>query len=206
MNTLIYKITKLRKEGKTIDYISKELKISKTKLEKLIKGNNIPNNLFNFKDPLIVENVKNLLKSKNYSTQKEISKILDIESYQLNKIIKLNKLEKYINFKNESYPTTLWKNYKSLPEEVKKKKIKAVSDLKKKYKNLLVEYKGGKCIKCGYNKCIEALEFHHLNPEEKSFSLGSNSRSLDIQKKEADKCILVCSNCHREIHYMDGLP
>ena len=42
-------------------------------------------------------------------------------------------------------------------------------------KEKLVEYKGGKCEICGYDKCITALEFHHLNPEEKEFSISTNS-------------------------------
>lgn len=69
-------------------------------------------------------------------------------------------------------------------------------------KEKLVEYKGGKCEICGYDKCITALDFHHLNPNEKDFSLGSGSAiAFEKAKKEVDKCILVCSNCHREIHH-----
>ena len=67
---------------------------------------------------------------------------------------------------------------------------------------MAVTYKGGKCEKCGYNKCIAALDFHHLNPLEKDFSIGNKgyTRSWENIKKEIDKCILVCANCHREIH------
>lgn len=70
-------------------------------------------------------------------------------------------------------------------------------------KEKLVEYKGGKCEICGYDKCINALDFHHLNPEEKEFALNTANynKSFDLLKKEVDKCILVCANCHREIHY-----
>jgi len=73
---------------------------------------------------------------------------------------------------------------------------------RKKVKQLLVEYKGGKCEQCGYNKCIAALEFHHLDPAKKDFGISSNGNTLKLEtmKKEADKCILVCSNCHKEIH------
>jgi hypothetical protein len=68
-----------------------------------------------------------------------------------------------------------------------------------------VEYKGGKCEKCGYNKCIGALEFHHKDPNAKDFGIASKgyTRSWEKVKKELDKCILVCSNCHREIHEAD---
>lgn len=78
---------------------------------------------------------------------------------------------------------------------------KAVIDTRKKNKIKLVEYKGGKCEICGYDKCIDALEFHHLNPQEKEFGIScGNTLKFETLKKEADKCILVCANCHREIH------
>jgi len=65
-----------------------------------------------------------------------------------------------------------------------------------------VDYKGEKCQCCGYDKYIGALEFHHIDPNEKDFSLSHRGYcySWDKVKKELDKCILVCSNCHREIH------
>ena len=68
----------------------------------------------------------------------------------------------------------------------------------------LVEYKGGKCEKCTYDENMAALEFHHLNPSEKSFQLDSrhlSNTSIKKLKEEADKCVLVCANCHREIHH-----
>jgi transposase len=71
---------------------------------------------------------------------------------------------------------------------------------RKELKNKAIEYKGGKCEKCGYCKCSEAMEFHHLNPEEKDFGIGGHTKSWNVIKKELDKCILVCANCHREIH------
>lgn len=70
----------------------------------------------------------------------------------------------------------------------------------------LIEYKGGKCECCGYDKNIAAFEFHHLNPELKSFQLDSRRLSntkIESLIKEADKCILLCANCHREEHNTD---
>jgi len=77
------------------------------------------------------------------------------------------------------------------------------------FKGLCVEYKGGKCQVegCGYNKYIGALEFHHLDPTQKDFSI-SDVKGYKFTKKiteELDKCILVCSNCHREIHEIKRL-
>jgi len=72
----------------------------------------------------------------------------------------------------------------------------------KKKKLIAVEAFGGKCCKCGYDKCTEALEFHHLEKSEKeeSPSYIIMRWSFEKAKKELDKCILVCANCHREIH------
>lgn len=68
-----------------------------------------------------------------------------------------------------------------------------------------IEYKGGACQKCGYNKYIGALEFHHLDPAQKDFGISEkgHTRSWEKIKNELDKCILVCANCHREIHSED---
>ena len=79
---------------------------------------------------------------------------------------------------------------------------------KRKFKHKLIEYKGGKCCKCGYNKCEAALHFHHLNPKEKEFTLSQinlndNIFSLEKVLQEVDKCILLCANCHIEEHYKE---
>lgn len=68
--------------------------------------------------------------------------------------------------------------------------------LKKKF----LAYLGDKCVVCGYNKCSSALEFHHLDPSTKRFSIGGNHcRRWEIVKEELDKCVILCSNCHREV-------
>jgi predicted HNH restriction endonuclease len=73
----------------------------------------------------------------------------------------------------------------------------------RKLKMQMIEYKGGFCTRCGYNKYQGALEFHHLDPKAKDFNPSRlKGYSFDERiKKELDKCILVCANCHREIHY-----
>lgn len=63
---------------------------------------------------------------------------------------------------------------------------------------------GGKCQICGYDKCIQALDFHHVNPEEKTADFNANAnRSWQTTREEIKKCILLCANCHRETHNED---
>ncbi|MDP2734848.1 MAG: hypothetical protein Q8P12_01430 [bacterium] len=80
--------------------------------------------------------------------------------------------------------------------------VAAVSRRRKRLKEMAVELKGGKCYFCGYSKCPSALEFHHLSEEDKSFDLGTRglTRSWKRIEEELKKWILVCANCHREIH------
>ena len=74
--------------------------------------------------------------------------------------------------------------------------------LRKIIKKWALEYKGYKCSICGYDRCSDALEFHHTNPNEKDFIIGDRNNTQDWPKikAELDKCILVCANCHRELH------
>ncbi len=72
------------------------------------------------------------------------------------------------------------------------------SEVKKK----AVEFLGGKCVECGYNKHTVALDFDHIDPKQKSFKISGNFnlRWSDL-KKELMKCQILCSNCHRIKHY-----
>ena len=78
----------------------------------------------------------------------------------------------------------------------------AVSKRRIKLRDMAREYKGGKCMLCGYSKCSRALSFHHIDPTKKDFGLSERgiTRSWKRIKQEIDKCILVCANCHMELH------
>jgi hypothetical protein len=77
----------------------------------------------------------------------------------------------------------------------------------RKYKKLLIEHFGGKCVTCGYDRCPAGFDFHHIIPEEKEFSIGENCGNFAYGRllKEVKKCMLLCSNCHRELHYLESL-
>lgn len=65
---------------------------------------------------------------------------------------------------------------------------------------------GGRCSKCGYNRCWAALDFHHTNENKQLavsafWKIGNKQQTLE----EAKKCILLCANCHREFHHPNGM-
>jgi hypothetical protein len=68
-------------------------------------------------------------------------------------------------------------------------------------KALLIKEAGGKCILCGYDRQPRALAFHHLEPAHKRFALSQKGVTLSVQalRAEAQKCVLLCSNCHAEV-------
>lgn len=73
----------------------------------------------------------------------------------------------------------------------------------KKRKKDLVSLFGGRCCICGFDAFQEALEFHHVNPQNKSFGLTDSNavtKALESQLEEARKCVLLCANCHRGVH------
>ena len=87
-------------------------------------------------------------------------------------------------------------------QRTKKKKRKQQNQLKDKRQHLVLEEmqrRGGKCAKCGFSD-IRALDWHHLDPNEKVNSISEMVRdrvSMDKLQAELDKCELICANCHR---------
>ena len=74
-------------------------------------------------------------------------------------------------------------------------------------KQKLIDMFGGKCSRCNYDRCRSALTFHHLDPSTKLFCLGVRElckKSWDKIINEANKCILLCQNCHCEEHWPDA--
>lgn len=93
---------------------------------------------------------------------------------------------------------------KQCRDEIRPEKL-TKAEIQKRYRNGVkrraVEYKGGKCIVCDYNRCLRGLEFHHLDPTKKDFQISrANPIAWDKIETELDKCVLVCCRCHREIH------
>jgi 5-methylcytosine-specific restriction endonuclease McrA len=82
----------------------------------------------------------------------------------------------------------------------KKCRVDAVMKRRQVVKQQLVEQAGGKCKLCGYDRCLNALQFHHLDPSQKCFGLDRGiTRSYEQSAEEAKKCVLLCANCHAEV-------
>lgn len=171
------KILLLRKNGLTYNEIQKELKCSKGSISKYCS------------DETIIKN--------SPPTEKEIQLMQDY----YNECKSCNKVAKKFNFcKQTVLKYIITERIKISPEEKRnrgrlRRKL-YVNDVKIE----AVKYKGGKCEICGYNKCMRALHFHHLNPTKKDFKISNGTKSLSRIIPEIDKCMLVCSNCHCEIH------
>ena len=177
-------IIKLRKEGKSYREIEKELKCSKANISYHCRKNGLNERIDGIAS--IVDDKEFIMKVQcfyNDNTAEETAKKFNISrttvvKYCENKRVKLTLEEKRIN------------NYERIKSFRQKTKEKAI------------EYKGGKCEKCGYNKCSWAFEFHHINSDDKDFGISSYSTlTWEKIKTELDKCIMLCANCHRELHY-----
>ena len=173
-------ILKLVNDGFTYNEIAKMLNCSKATISYHCSKNKVVSKNLRLKitDDLIIK-INELYEIHKSSIK--VSKILGVSKQVVLKNIKV-------------------KISKLSEDEIRENRVKSVIGWRKRTKQKLVDYKGGSCIKCGYNKCISALEFHHIDPNGKDFSIGGKSWSFERLKIEVDKCILVCSNCHREIH------
>lgn len=166
-------VIKLRRKGLTYNEIRDITKVKNTTISDIVRPLNLGGNSIKKLTPELIEEIQ--IKYNEIGNLKKVVKLYHISFERLSKVIKHGKKKKVSN-------------------------TEAVESWRKRKKKALVEYKGGKCQCCGYSKCIEALEFHHLDPNIKSFTISGKSKSFNSLKSEVDKCILVCSNCHKEIH------
>lgn len=77
----------------------------------------------------------------------------------------------------------------------------AVVRRRRRVKAILAAEAGGRCCLCGYDRHLGALEFHHLDPREKRIGLSYKGAALALAtlRAEAQKCVLLCANCHAEV-------
>ena len=170
-------VISLRKAGETYDSISQQLNISKGSISSICKEAGISRTCIEL-TPEKIEECQRLYDE--LGNIKKVAKESGISYERLRNVIKSKTIT----------PKSSYENVKAHRRRVKE---------------LLVEYKGGECQICHYNKCIAALDFHHLDPTQKDFAISNSNiyRNIDVLKAEVNKCILVCANCHRELHYKE---
>jgi hypothetical protein len=181
---IVDEVVNLKKDGYTYKHIFSEVNISQDKIKRIcrIYGINRVNHRLKFDDPDFNKKIINLYDE--IGNIKKVCKILKIGYFSVRNIIEIKSK----------------KNIEVDEEQKNKLNVERVHNHRKNRKKELVEYKGGCCEKCGYNKSLNALQFHHINPNDKDFTIGGKNYTFERMKKEVDKCILVCSNCHAEIH------
>jgi hypothetical protein len=86
---------------------------------------------------------------------------------------------------------------------MKKSSGEYVKSWRQRTKQRIRDAMGGACVCCGYDKCLAALDFHHIDPKAKDFSIsdiGRKIRSWEVIIDELRKCVVLCKNCHLEVH------
>jgi transposase-like protein len=80
-------------------------------------------------------------------------------------------------------------------------RAEAVARRRRAVRAAIIREAGGRCVVCGYDRYVGALQFHHLEPSEKEFTISGRgvTRALDRLRVEASKCALLCANCHAEV-------
>lgn len=162
----------LRENGYSYDQISSELSIGKGSISNICKEFGIAQKIVELTPEKIAEVQKMYDK---IGSIKKVAKLSGISYQRLRNVIVSDKITPKTNYEH-------------------------IKEYRKRVKQELVKYKGGKCQVCGYDKCNEALDFHHLDPKEKDFSLSGQHKPIELLKKEVDKCVLLCCRCHREVH------
>jgi ferredoxin-like protein FixX len=69
-------------------------------------------------------------------------------------------------------------------------------------KSIINEWKEGGCVKCGETR-VWTLDAHHIDPSKKEYAIGDISHGPNKVRLELDKCVVLCSNCHRDFHYLE---
>ena len=155
----------------------------------------------NEKTKISINSIKKICREFKLIDKKRSSRIDVNEIEKIKNLYSLHKSLRKVSLITGYNRSTVRKYVEIDPITKKVTKSQAVINWRRRAKIKLVEYKGGECEKCGYDKCIDALEFHHNDPSEKDFTISGKSWSFDRLRDEVDKCIMVCSNCHKEIHY-----
>jgi len=182
------KITGLRTEGKTYNEISKELRCAKSTVSYHCRK-------LEFNEGLKATNSRKLWV--NYRPQ--TTERHNLISYLVKTGTSGTHIVDVLNISHKELRSYCTKH--NLKSEISLTGYARIKQHRRNKKILAVLYKGGACERCGYKKSISAMDFHHRDPKEKDFAISRNTNlAWKRVKAELDKCMLVCANCHRELH------
>lgn len=176
---MVQDILKLRQEGKSYNEISKILGCNKSLISYHCKRNNLSDIGLKLSK---IENTKEINEYYKTHTKKDTAKHFNIS---------ISSVVKYTDNKREFLDD----------DDRRKRNYEKIKRKRKELKDKAIEYKGGKCKICGYDKSKRSLTFHHRDPNEKEFGISKyKTLSWEKIKIELDKCDLICANCHGELH------
>jgi len=106
----------------------------------------------------------------------------------------------------KTYMKKYWKTHKRTEsqKEIQKSVSKRIHESNKtNWMKILLEKNMVSCSICGYNDSFAAIDFHHVNPSEKEYSIGQLliQKPTELRIAELEKVISVCANCHRRLHF-----
>lgn len=176
------KIIELRKQDKTYFEICTLLKCSKSTVSYHCKSEN--------------------LITCSRTPQKISVELIDlVNQYYSNHTAKDTALKFNISISTVKRCSVLNKRKYLTAEERKINNYNRVKTHRQKLKQKAVDYLGGKCLFCDYSKSVWSMHFHHKNSVDKSFTISEyQNLSWNTIRKELDKCMLICANCHGEVH------
>lgn len=187
-------IRRLRKEGKTNREIAELLGCS---LYTISKYNDTHRHQINDTGRKIID-----LRKAGYSVKK-IAKIVGCSTATVSRWCSTLSNNDKIKCKNKvNIKSSIVKKNSKISKHSEDNYRKWKKTIRQKRRDFLYNIAGNKCTICGYDRSINALCFHHINETTKKFNLSSTNleRNMDLILKEVKKCVLLCHNCHSEVH------
>lgn len=106
-------------------------------------------------------------------------------------------------WQDKNYVTGWKRDWLNRHPELRDRRKRIMRQQRNEFIESLERAMGGACQRCGYSECFAALDFHHVDSQEKDalVSTLASRRKWNEAEREADKCVLLCGNCHREYEH-----
>tara|TARA_R100001530_G_scaffold26226_3_gene21105 strand:- start:7152 stop:7709 length:558 start_codon:yes stop_codon:yes gene_type:complete len=141
-----------------------------------------------------------------YNRNKQNILSLKRDYYEENRDLILSKMKKHYGKNKDKYKKSAIENYRNNKDKIISFQRKRRKAIRSEWIEILKIKKMDFCSECGYDKSLAAIDYHHVNPETKKHNIARILKLKPTQERidELDKCIALCSNCHRELHHSEG--